>query len=901
MDILRTASALILYIRGNSEYKSSRPWIQWRDTVLSVYENNLQTGTINASINSGKLLFGKSKTAESVLCEVGELNENEKEEICSLLFLYKTIEEYQSSYIPGTFSTSAWDEIISLLKLDAITLERALKNAVKWHKQKKENKFRTEVFVPASIKPVLLDFLLRCFVLFLFQKGLWDYFSDNNWYSDNIFIYFVLQLLVIPVTIFSYAYIRDRKIVAYSHKLVALINISNIRISIQNSAWHYLLVFIMALTGSIIIMMIKRLDWDASSLILTFPAYGLYLLVLQTVFSKTTPNYKSIKQQVQDREHRELSGDLSPEQNDEEIINLEVNLKAENERMNAYVIEAALFGALAFSGFLQIVSAGDFSFEFIADFNRNIVLIIRDFLDSEGDDIRESYRLIFGKNGLIVLLSYQSLFCAVFFLSVIASRLRFSKLTDYIDRFIQLSKAMNEKEEDLLRNDKNNRTDISRYNLKIKEHLREGYKKQDEILPIMEYMQFFRTLGIVMFFVIIITGGMFISSWLSILLFFISGLSLIYFKLHLLRSAVRSFYISMQEFYYRVDKYVHWICWSMIILALILRSFAVSLGSPIMGFGFLFLSLHYLMNLFIPVQFEYVIKKNDAFGSANTFQAILAYLFKVALAIFVLGYLFKAAHWPGAGPMTIISIFIFILYFAFSKKTFAGPVWFEVLLSLSFVTTLLAIMFKQMHWPGAWPLVTIAVPLMIITGIITYFKRKSVLSLIKRTVLILFLLSLSSFSRYVNSAIWNLSFNYTAFERGQRLDYYGKIMGEISNGTLQLNNDSINKIFEEFKQEFIIVENPDYDMLNRFAWDAYQNSNDSIVLNNALLWAARVVELDKSWIYTDTYAALLYKTGHYKEALLYAQEAYEKGKDPETVNLIGKINEVLAADSLAIP
>ncbi len=54
--------------------------------------------------------------------------------------------------------------------------------------------------------------------------------------------------------------------------------------------------------------------------------------------------------------------------NDEEIVNLEVKLRSVNERMNAYVLEATLFGALAFSGFLQIVASEVFTIADIKQF-----------------------------------------------------------------------------------------------------------------------------------------------------------------------------------------------------------------------------------------------------------------------------------------------------------------------------------------------------------------------------------------------------------------------------------------------------------------------------------------------------------------------------------------------------
>ena len=69
-------------------------------------------------------------------------------------------------------------------------------------------------------------------------------------------------------------------------------------------------------------ILVSKLDINALAVIFMSVIYGIYLLVLQTNFSKQTPHYVSIKQQIEDREHRELSGELSPDQNDEEIIDL---------------------------------------------------------------------------------------------------------------------------------------------------------------------------------------------------------------------------------------------------------------------------------------------------------------------------------------------------------------------------------------------------------------------------------------------------------------------------------------------------------------------------------------------------------------------------------------------------
>ena len=891
---LQISASVILFLIKKSSIKSTTSWISWRETVLSIYEKRELSGTVNAEINSGKIVSKKIKEFIDVQNLIKNVSDEDKKEFISLLELYKTIYENSESYIPETFNYKLFEEIVQLISTNQEIRKESQKTAENWYKQKKENRFRTEVYVPASTRPIIYDFVLRCIVLFAFQKGLLQFFNNDG----DIFIYFLIQAVILPVIIFIYAFYRDKKIIFKTQSLISKINITNIRIKIKNTAWHYLLIFILIITGSTIVLLVKQLQTDGIGAALLAVVYGIYLLVLQTNFSKQVPSYGNIKQQIEDREHRELSGELTPEQNDEEIINLEVNLKSENDRMNAYVIEAALFGALAFSGYLTLVSAGNFTVDFMTKFNFHLFKILGYYIDYSGEDISESFKYIFDKNGILVLLSYQTLFCAAFFLSVIASRLRFSKLTDYIDRFLQLSKAMNEKEENLLLNDKSNTEGINNYNVKIKDLLREGYKKQDEILPIMEYMQFFRTLGIVMFFIILITGGLFISPMVSLVIFFISMLSMFYFQFGKLKIGIKSFYISMQEFYYRADSVINWVCWSMIVIALLMRTFAISGGGIIMVLGFFFLFLHYLLNLFIPVQFDYEIKRtDDAFGTALTYHKILAYIFKISLAFFFLGYMLKAQHWPGAGPMFIISLLMMTTYFLLVKKMKSTSSWLEYILGVSVALCLMTMLFKLQHWPGASMLFYVSIVLMLISGIIVFFKRKLIRPLINKTVIILCILCLFSFSKYLNSAIWSLSLNYASFERIVKIQKFQSVFYISDNrlvSSADIGADSLTILLNEFNKNFVWVDNPECNALNATAWEVYILSDDSILLKNALLWSETTIKYEKNWQWLDTYASLLYKNKMYDKAKLNAEEAYRLGNDSETKLLLNKIDSVLA-------
>jgi len=897
MEYLKNAAICILYLRKQTSYNTSKSWIEWRETILPVLENHVHAGTINAAINAGKIAARKIKSIDTLTTLLATVSTEDRVKIMEIIVLFQIIDEKRNDYIPETFNIKAWNELISVVNISSEQLAASKIKARGWFEFKKENKFKTNVYVPASILPITLDFFLRCIVLFAFQhwSRVWIYNDNVGDYGPDPF-FTIIQVIVIPVIIIVFSIIRDRRISKHGQFLVSKIDINNIQFKIKNTAWNYLLIFIFILLGSLIPVLFSNDELPVFLILPIAIVYGIYLLILQTNFSKSLPEYKRIKQQIEDKEHRELSGELNSNQNDEEIINLEVNLKAENERMDAYVIEAALFGALAFSGFIQIVASKDFSVEFIENFNRHGFLILKGMVNPGTQYVQESYNFIFSNNGLMMVLCYQTLFCSVFFLSVIGSRLRYSKLTDYVDRYLHLAKAFNEKEDFLLHKENINTEDATIYNTKIKHLLREGYKKQDEIFPIMEFMQFFRTLGISMFFTVIVTSGLFISIWLSIILFFVSILSMVYFRFGKVKTAIKSFYISMQEFYYRVDKPVHYICWSIIVLALVMRTFRVAGGGPIMALGFMFLFIHYLLNLFIPIEFDYDVKKSeDAFGSYATFQKLLVYLFKMALAVFFLGYMFKAMHWPGAGPMLITSIIMLCVYFLIVKKVPQGPTWLGYLLGISISLTFIAILFKRMHWPGAGFIIYVSVPLMLITGIITYLKREQIRSFLKKTVFILCLLTVTFLSSdYLSKSIWALNFNYNVYLREKKqTDLMNRFYDD--NGGIQpyleAQSDSTVQFLSDFNELYLENQENDYSaqFLNASAWDVYVNINNPMVLNEAVKWSAKSIEKEDNWEYLDTYASLLYKLKRYEEAKPAAEKAYLVGKDPSTKKLLDDI------------
>ena len=62
------------------------------------------------------------------------------------------------------------------------------------------------------------------------------------------------------------------------------------------------------------------------------------------------------------------------------------------------------------------------------------------------------------------------------------------------------------------------------------------------------------------------------------------------------------------------------------------------------------------------------------------------------------------------------------------------------------------------------------------------------------------------------------------------------------------------------------------------AWDFYEQVSDKTLLKSAISMSKRACELNGNYANLDTYAAVLYRAGEYKEAEIMANKAIEKAK-----------------------
>ncbi len=83
--------------------------------------------------------------------------------------------------------------------------------------------------------------------------------------------------------------------------------------------------------------------------------------------------------------------------------------------------------------------------------------------------------------------------------------------------------------------------------------------------------------------------------------------------------------------------------------------------------------------------------------------------------------------------------------------------------------------------------------------------------------------------------------------------------------------------------------------LNDFAWFFYENTSDKTFLEKGLTWALKAVELNDTYPYNDTAAALYFKLGNKIKAKEFVEKALKMGKDKkedttETEALLKKID-----------
>jgi len=751
MDKISLSAAIITYYRRNASKRSSKPWVSWRNMIVEVYGQERDPAELNRLINEGVRYSGNIKSMDDVVEHIKDFS-GDYEEVLTLLDTFFLIVKGHNEFLAEKLHRTNWENLLDDLKFRGSARAKMEDRAMDIVERFEDHSFHLSISTRASIWLLVTDYVVRWGILALLRTDQLLGANEATFGFANIDGFFlVIQIFLIPFIVVLAGVFRNRYTDRRLKKLTKEIGLWNIRFQVKYTSWEYSLIVFFMLTGIYIAYaMLPGSDIERILLAtLSGLMYLLYLMVLLRLFSARVPNIDRINSELLKNEQSGIAKELDADENDEEIVNLEVKLRSVNERMNAYVLEATLFGALAFSGFLQIVASEVFTIADIKQFTVSLFQLFHGVVHFDMRYFPEFMTLLHSREGLLALICYETLFCSIFFLSVIASRLRFSDLTDYMDRALQLSKSYNLKEEDLLNNQEKGMDDprVQKFNRQIRETLKVGSQKARKITPIMEYMAFFRNMGVVSFFIILITAGLFISVELALIFVLILLLSFLYFKFDAILFFFKSLSYRIEEIYFDVYRHVNRVAWIIIGLSTLLRSFELQFGEALLLVGFLTLITHNLLSLFVPE-----IENSESRPENETeFSKTLPKLFRIGLSIFFLGWYFSIQHFPGAEAVFTVAGIAFCFYFFFAPLLQKGSTVMRILTNFTLGMAPIPLIFVVNELSLGDIIFVLEIPLLIVLLYNAYSNRAVFSQFIVRAsvfFLILYSVQFFSFSSY---------------------------------------------------------------------------------------------------------------------------------------------------------
>jgi hypothetical protein len=222
------------------------------------------------------------------------------------------------------------------------------------------------------------------------------------------------------------------------------------------------------------------------------------------------------------------------DRNDNQIIEMQAELGSVAQRVDTYTLESALFGALAFSGFLSLIA----SEKPVLTSIHSLLFVCRDLTNLlfslALQDARDVFVSKIDQNAIIAAVTLETLLCSVLFVSVIISRIRLSDVLKRADYAVRIAAAYNEKEEELhnlaLQNIVGPAIErrLASTAARISEAVKSARPLFKELWAISGYMRLFRNFGVASFVLILITSAFLASPTLGLVFTFVFLLAYTY-------------------------------------------------------------------------------------------------------------------------------------------------------------------------------------------------------------------------------------------------------------------------------------------------------------------------------------------------------------------------------------
>jgi len=330
MNFIIISSQIISFIKSNSPQNNRSSWLKWREYVEQIYEFDIDSNNIKLYINQGKGSFKTVIKSENDFTTVlKSLAEDEQTKAIELIKLFFVLEENEKEQLNISFHNKIWESLTTSLSFTTQKLTELDNHIAEWIEKHEDNRFFTPINIKASLIPINLDFSLRCILLWMFNTGNLEW---SRAYFDSSVSFFLLgNLLLITLTVFLFSLVRGRIIKNKTSKLFEALNIKRLKLTVKKSAWNYTLIFLYVIIGIFIFVSIEELATPLPGAVVLGLFQGIYLLIILNLFSKRTPQSRDVLTQLEEINAKNLDRELTHEENDEEIINLEVKLRSINE------------------------------------------------------------------------------------------------------------------------------------------------------------------------------------------------------------------------------------------------------------------------------------------------------------------------------------------------------------------------------------------------------------------------------------------------------------------------------------------------------------------------------------------------------------------------------------------
>lgn len=306
-------------------------------------------------------------------------------------------------------------------------------------------------------------------------------------------------------------------------------------------ATHHLLCFLVITNGW---------HWAArlvAGILMVLPA-ALYAFVLSAA------SVKSI-QPVSDWDLRQdavpgseaLPDMVAVDHNDLAILRLETEMQSMVRKVDAFTLEGALIGALAFSAFVSIVASDHVEIEALRRAYTDLINLGQCALKLDPACAVPPLEDLSYKNQVLPVVALQTLISSLLFVCVIVARLRFTSLLAPLEYFVRLAAALNHKEEHFKDLQIAGEGDTSAIAQRIKDletdidaALDHGRMALHVITPVIVHMAISRHLGVLAFMTALVTSALWISPYLAIIFLLLCSVAYLYPQLdEWLRRATR--------------------------------------------------------------------------------------------------------------------------------------------------------------------------------------------------------------------------------------------------------------------------------------------------------------------------------------------------------------------------